>query len=88
MADYIPLNPNAFGDARTQAWAKRINDAQNAPANKGFEKAGANHPNDANTNQTEHNKSVRDNAPPVEDRTRMNGGKVSSLGSGLWEAVA
>jgi hypothetical protein len=81
------LDVNAFGDARTRAWAQRINDAQNTAANKGFEKAGHNHPCDAKANKTDYSKCIRDTAPPVEGRTTMNK-LVGALGSGRWEAVA
>lgn len=82
------LDVNAFGDARIRKWAKRINNAQNARANRGFEKAGASHPKDAHTNYTQYKKTIKDNAPSIEGRSQMNTQVVGSLGSGLWKAMA
>ena len=79
------LDVNAFGDARARQWAQRINDAQNSPANKGFEKAGANHPSEAKANHTEYKKSIKDTAPTKQSAPPK---QVGALGSGIWEAVA
>ena len=80
------LDVNAFGSPRAQAWAQRINNAQNTNANKGFEKAGNNHPDVKKSNKTEYSKSIKNTAPPVEGRTQMK--SLGALGSGLWAALA
>jgi hypothetical protein len=78
------LDVNAFGSPRARAWAQRINDAQNRPADRGFENAARSHPEGAQANQVQYNKTIRDTAPPIEGRTEMNKQPSTELGSGAW----
>ena len=79
------LDVKAFGSPRAQAWAQRINNAQNTNANKGFDKAGDNHPDVKKSNKTEYSQSIKNTAPTAEGSTQMK--SLGSLGTGLWSAV-